>query len=108
MWIAPELLPLTVFPGNPATQKGDVYSFAIILEEIVVRGGPYETARQFMDIQTILNRVESHESPPFRPFVGQRDCPPDVLDLMEKCWADHPDDRPAFGAIRSTVRLIMK
>ncbi|XP_059225614.1 atrial natriuretic peptide receptor 1 [Stomoxys calcitrans] len=108
MWIAPELLPLTVFPGNPATQKGDVYSFAIILEEIVVRGGPYETARQFMDIQTILNRVESHESPPFRPFVGQRDCPPDVLDLMEKCWADHPDDRPAFAAIRSTVRLIMK
>ncbi|TMW41792.1 hypothetical protein DOY81_013126, partial [Sarcophaga bullata] len=66
LWIAPELLPLTVFPGNPATQKADVYSFAIILEEIVVRGGPYETARQFMDVQTILNRVESHECPPFR------------------------------------------
>ncbi|XP_055856918.1 atrial natriuretic peptide receptor 1 [Episyrphus balteatus] len=109
LWIAPELLPLTILPGNPATQKGDVYSFAIILEEIVVRGGPYETARQFMDVQTILNRVEAHESPsPFRPFVGQRDCPPDVLDLMSKCWADNPDDRPAFVTIRSTVRLIMK
>ncbi|XP_049309538.1 atrial natriuretic peptide receptor 1 [Bactrocera dorsalis] len=108
LWIAPELLPLTVLPGNPATQKGDVYSFAIILEEIVVRGGPYEMIRQFMDVQTILNRVEAHESPPFRPFVGQLDCPPDVLDLMEKCWADNPEDRPAFATIRSTVRLIMK
>ncbi|XP_050326322.1 atrial natriuretic peptide receptor 1 [Bactrocera neohumeralis] len=108
LWIAPELLPLTVLPGNPATQKGDVYSFAIILEEIVVRGGPYEMIRQFMDVQNILNRVEAHESPPFRPFVGQLDCPPDVLDLMEKCWADNPEDRPAFATIRSTVRLIMK
>lgn len=51
LWVAPELLPLTVLPGTPATQKGDVYSFAIILEEIVVRGGPYETARQFLDVQ---------------------------------------------------------
>ncbi len=57
LWVAPELLPLTIIPGTPATQKGkifrvffrlsdfhydiiagDVYSFAIILEEIVVRG----------------------------------------------------------------------
>ncbi|EAT36610.1 AAEL011318-PA, partial [Aedes aegypti] len=93
-----DLLPTTVIPGTPATQKGDVYSFAIILEEIVVRGGPYETARQ----------VAAHESPPFRPFVGQRDCPPDLLDLMEKCWSDSPDDRPSFIQIKSTVKLIMK
>ena len=51
LWVAPELIPSTVVPGNPATQKGDVYSFAIILEEIVVRGGPFEAARQFLDPQ---------------------------------------------------------
>nr|XP_029730687.1 atrial natriuretic peptide receptor 1-like isoform X2 [Aedes albopictus] len=108
LWVAPELLPTTVIPGTPATQKGDVYSFAIILEEIVVRGDPYETARQFMDPQQIAERVAAHESPPFRPFVGQRDCPPDLLDLMEKCWSDSPDDRPSFIQIKSTVKLIMK
>lgn len=54
LWVAPELLPYTEVPGSPATQKGDVYSFAIILEEIVVRGGPYETARQFLSIKGIL------------------------------------------------------
>lgn len=52
--------------------------------------------------------MEAHEPTPFRPFVGQRDCPPDVLDLMEKCWADNPEDRPAFVTIRSTMRGIMK
>lgn len=56
----------------------------------------------------ILERVEAHETTPFRPFVGQRDCPPDVLDLMEKCWADNPDERPPFSAIRSSIRYIMK
>ncbi|XP_055641677.1 atrial natriuretic peptide receptor 1 isoform X2 [Toxorhynchites rutilus septentrionalis] len=108
LWVAPELLPATVIPGTPATQKGDVYSFAIILEEIVVRGGPYEAARQFMDPKLIVERVANHEGPPFRPFVDQRDCPPDLHDLMEKCWADSPDDRPTFAQIRSTVKLIMK
>lgn len=48
LWIAPELLSLTVTPGSAATQKGDVYSFAIILEEIVIRGGPYESVKSFM------------------------------------------------------------
>lgn len=49
LWVAPELLPLTLTPGIPATQKGDTYSFAIILEEIIVRGGPYEAAKQFLE-----------------------------------------------------------
>lgn len=62
----------------------------------------------FIVILAILERVEAHEATPFRPFIGQRDCPPDVLDLMEKCWADNPEDRPAFVAIRSTMRGIMK
>lgn len=30
------------------SQKGDVYSFSIILEEIVVRGGPYEAFKDSM------------------------------------------------------------
>lgn len=53
LWVAPELLPLTVIPGIPATQKGDVYSFAIILEEIIVRGGPFIAARQYLEPQGI-------------------------------------------------------
>jgi len=108
LWIAPELLPLTVLPGTPGTQKGDVYSFAIILEEIVVRGGPYETVRHYMPITAILDRVAAHENPPFRPFVGERDCPPDLLELMEKCWNDCSEERPSFGNIRTSISCIMK
>ena len=40
LWTAPEILRLAGW--SPGTQKGDVYSFAIILQEIIVRGLPYE------------------------------------------------------------------
>ncbi|EFN64674.1 Atrial natriuretic peptide receptor A [Camponotus floridanus] len=108
LWIAPELLPLTVTPGSAATQKGDVYSFAIILEEIVVRGGPYEVARTFMTTQEIVSRVSASENPPLRPEVTPKDCPPDILSLMERCWHEVPDERPSFHTIRGTIRGIMK
>ena len=40
MWTSPELLRLHN-PPPEGTQKGDVYSFAIICQEIVYRNGPF-------------------------------------------------------------------
>jgi len=40
LWTAPELLRMTNRPIN-GTQKADVYSFAIILQEITFRAEPY-------------------------------------------------------------------
>ena len=41
LWTAPEILRMTSW--CPGTQKGDVYSFGIILQEILIRGCPFET-----------------------------------------------------------------
>ena len=40
LWTAPELLRMATKPIN-GTQKADVYSFAIILQEIMFRAEPY-------------------------------------------------------------------
>jgi len=40
LWTAPELLRMHN-PPPEGTQKGDVYSFAIICQEIVYRKGPF-------------------------------------------------------------------
>lgn len=46
LWTAPELLRMTNRPVN-GTQKADVYSFAIILQEIIYRAAPY-----FIDVES--------------------------------------------------------
>ena len=40
MWTSPELLRMHN-PPLEGTQKGDVYSFAVICQEIVYRNGPF-------------------------------------------------------------------
>ena len=40
LWTAPELLRMTTRPIN-GTQKADLYSFAIVLQEIMFRAAPY-------------------------------------------------------------------
>jgi len=54
LWTAPELLRMTTQPIN-GTQKADIYSFAIILQEIIFKAQPY-----FIGI----------ESPKGKPLLG--------------------------------------
>ncbi|GBP68598.1 Atrial natriuretic peptide receptor 1 [Eumeta japonica] len=111
LWVAPELVEGCIYPGAVATLKGDVYSFAIILEEIVSRAGPFHRYTPKMSykeslFKAIVSRVCAHESPPFRPVIdgvvgAGAGTALELLQLAERCWTDVPDDRPSFDTVNA-------
>ncbi|CAH1111227.1 unnamed protein product [Psylliodes chrysocephalus] len=110
LWVAPELIPLSNESSVTPTQRGDVYSFGIILEEIILRAGPFQIAREIdkITIEDIILKVASRECPPFRPIVQVYDCPEKLTELMQISWSDVPEERPPFPQIHQHLRNLMK
>jgi len=78
LWTAPEILRELENPKPrfTATPKGDVYSFAIILHEIVMRKGPFWQGDDFhMDPKDIVEGVKG-SSPQYSLTVANNGCDP--------------------------------
>lgn len=73
-WTAPEHL-RERDPFLAGSKKGDVYSFAIILQEIITRAGPFEAMERMgrkranLGPEEILDRLRMGTVPPYRPEV---------------------------------------
>ncbi|XP_031438473.2 guanylate cyclase 2G [Clupea harengus] len=108
-WTAPELLREVYFPLN-GTQKGDVYSFAIIMREILYSTdeGPYHGIK--LEPKEITRQLRAPPpSGPLRPNLPPQVLPDQVqgeglLELLQVCWSENPDLRPPFSTIRRRVR----
>lgn len=85
-WMAPEMIK-DKFYGR----KVDVYSFGLILWEMLSGTIPYE---DMSPIQAAYAVVNKNLRPPF-----PKDCPPAMQALIEQCWSLQPDKRPEFWQI---------
>ncbi|XP_064641678.1 speract receptor-like isoform X2 [Lineus longissimus] len=106
LWTAPELLRN---PSCPGTQKGDIYSVAVILYEIHSRNGPYGDTE--MTPQEIIKKVKHPESilHPFRPRLGNLDSTAKfITDCISECWCEIPQNRPDMRGIRNILKPLQK
>ncbi|XP_045129407.1 probable serine/threonine-protein kinase DDB_G0268876 isoform X2 [Portunus trituberculatus] len=85
-WMAPELLT----KGDVST-KCDVYSYAIILWEMLSTSHPFKG----LDIFQIMETIEAGGRPPL-PSGGVS---PELKELITSCWAQNPSLRPSFEEI---------
>ncbi|XP_061105363.1 retinal guanylyl cyclase 2-like [Conger conger] len=94
LWTAPEHL------RNDADWKGsftgDVFSFAIIMQEVMSRSTPFCTLD--MPATEIIRKVRS--PPPLcRPSVSTNQAPIECIQVMKQCWSEEPEKRPTFEEI---------
>ncbi|XP_037958924.1 guanylate cyclase 32E [Teleopsis dalmanni] len=104
LWRAPELLrDPTHLPRG--TQKGDVYSFGIVLYEIIGRKGPWgETNYTHEEIVKFVKQPELLHHGYLRPSITQLDIPDYVRQTLRLCWEEDPETRPDIRLIRIKLK----
>ncbi|KAF9590001.1 hypothetical protein IFM89_030151 [Coptis chinensis] len=85
-WMAPE-----VIKHKPYGRKVDVYSFGLVLWELVAGVIPYEDMTPVQAAFAVVNKN-------LRPAIPAN-CPPALQALIEQCWALRPEKRPDFWQI---------
>ncbi|KAF0894032.1 hypothetical protein E2562_033912 [Oryza meyeriana var. granulata] len=94
-WMAPEFL-----RGEPSNEKCDVYSFGVILWELMTMQQPWSglSPAQVVGAVAFQNR---------RLPIPQ-DTVPELAALVESCWDDDPRQRPSFSSIVDTLKKLLK
>uniref|UniRef100_A0A673IEW7 Tyrosine-protein kinase n=1 Tax=Sinocyclocheilus rhinocerous TaxID=307959 RepID=A0A673IEW7_9TELE len=90
-WYAPECMNYLKF-----SSKSDVWSFGVLMWEAFSLGQkPYKG----MKGNEVIQMIESGER-----MSAPADCPPEMYDLMRKCWTYRPDERPGFSVVEPRLR----
>uniref|UniRef100_A0A8C2ALZ5 Guanylate cyclase n=1 Tax=Cyprinus carpio TaxID=7962 RepID=A0A8C2ALZ5_CYPCA len=103
-YTAPEFLREVYYPFN-GTQKGDVFSFAIIMGELIysTEVGPYHDVH--LEPKEIIKQLRTPVSKePLRPTLSADVCDQRLIPLLKACWSENPDHRPPFVSIRRQLR----
>ncbi|XP_039490376.1 uncharacterized protein LOC120451081 isoform X2 [Drosophila santomea] len=115
LWTAPELLRNAKHHQHQhhhqnqhgriqlGTQLGDVYSFGIIMQEVVVRGEPY--CMLSLSPEEIIVKIKK-PPPLIRPSVSKGAAPPEAINIMRQCWAEQPDMRPDFNSVYERFKML--
>eukprot|EP01136_Pigoraptor_vietnamica_P016979 Opistho-1_new@61516 len=94
LWMAPEAI-----MGTDYTVYSDVFSFAVIMWELLTNGRPVETALQFGSPASYVVAVARED---LRPSVPEW-LPRPLTRLVKRAWDPTPDARPTMANILSTV-----
>jgi tRNA A-37 threonylcarbamoyl transferase component Bud32 len=85
-WTAPEILRNARY-----TTKADVFSYGIVLWELVTRDEPFAGMPAFQVIFAVGNKSARLPLPQV--------CPPELIKLIVSCWQEDPSLRPPFSDI---------
>ncbi|XP_053577124.1 macrophage-stimulating protein receptor [Bombina bombina] len=94
-WMALESLQTQKF-----TTKSDVWSFGVLLWELMTRGAPPYPDVDPYDITRYLYRGRRLPQPEY--------CPDTLYSLMLQCWSPRPEERPSFPQVVADMETIAR
>ncbi|XVF25574.1 hypothetical protein REPUB_Repub13aG0223600 [Reevesia pubescens] len=94
-YVAPE-----VFKNGDYDTKVDVFSFALILQEMIEGYPPFSTKQE----NEVPNAYASRERPPFK--APAKHYAHGLKELIEDCWNEKPAKRPTFRQIITRLESI--
>ncbi|KAL6642304.1 hypothetical protein ACP70R_020485 [Stipagrostis hirtigluma subsp. patula] len=92
-WMAPE-----VINHQPYDSKADVFSFAIVLWELITAKIPYDTMTPLQAAVGVRQGL--------RPGLPKK-AHPKLLGLMQRCWEADPSKRPAFPDVLAELEDLL-
>lgn len=92
-WMAPEQI-----QHRPAEKASDVFSFGIILWELLTGDLPHSSLSAVQAAFAVAHHKQ-------RPKIPDR-CPPRIHGLLQDCWLAEPSERPSFARISDLLKLI--
>ncbi|XP_062201220.1 protein kinase and PP2C-like domain-containing protein isoform X2 [Phragmites australis] len=112
IYMAPEILRKDIH-----TEKSDVYSFAISINELLSGVVPYTDLRAEAQAHTVLEMTYTEQqltaavvSQGLRPALAlpESGAPPNLLSLIQRCWDPDPQQRPSFEDTIEELNMIKK
>jgi len=104
-YMAPEVIDIRMAPaGTPYTLKADVFSFGMLLVEIVTLKPPY-----FNDVENLLqiaHKVLNGEHPSiYHPQYAELT---GVIEIIYQCIQTQPEERPDMPTVLKALKKILK
>lgn len=87
-----------IFMREPSTKAMDVYSFGMLVYEMVTLNHPFGEIEN-LNIIHVLQKVEKNQMP-----VIENSVPLAFKNLIESCWNKNPNERPTFDNITRMLK----
>eukprot|EP01135_Chromosphaera_perkinsii_P004022 Nk52_evm35s266 gene=Nk52_evmTU35s266 len=107
---APEFLEEGVRVSHRGSPKGDIYSFAMVITELITLQEPFAEVQEkgVIERETVIERIRANH---LRPNLLSRsgatgDIPLPLVNLLKQCWEQGPDDRPTADFVIQRIKAL--